>query len=296
MDHQKQLTELKPAHEFFVGIDSDGCVFDTMEIKQKEFFIPAALKYFDLFPIAKPLRETWEFVNLYSVNRGVNRFPALIKVFELLAERKEVRESGCSLPDLSLLKEWIKSETKLSNATLGKFIEGKADNGLLKVYEWSETVNREIGEWLQGVPPFRWARQTISRISDSADAIVVSQTPLEALLREWKEHGMDDHVRLIAGQEHGTKAEHIALSAKGKYPDDMIILIGDAPGDLEAAKRNNVLFYPIVPGAESISWERLYTEAFDRFLSGTYKGGYEASVIAEFSRSLPDTPPWYGRR
>ena len=48
MDFQKELKNLRPEHEFFIGIDSDGCVFDSMEVKQKEFFIPIALKYFDL--------------------------------------------------------------------------------------------------------------------------------------------------------------------------------------------------------------------------------------------------------
>jgi len=52
MDYQSELKKLQPAHEFFIGVDSDGCVFDTMEVKQKEFFIPNALKYFNLFSIS----------------------------------------------------------------------------------------------------------------------------------------------------------------------------------------------------------------------------------------------------
>ncbi len=39
-DYARPLAELRPAHSFFVGIDSDGCAFDTMEIKHKECFIP----------------------------------------------------------------------------------------------------------------------------------------------------------------------------------------------------------------------------------------------------------------
>ena len=34
------LADLKPHGGFFVGIDSDGCAFDTMEIKHKECFCP----------------------------------------------------------------------------------------------------------------------------------------------------------------------------------------------------------------------------------------------------------------
>jgi hypothetical protein len=69
-------------------------------------------------------------------------------------------------------------------------------------------------------------------------------------------------------------------------------MIGDAPGDMKAAKANNALFYPVNPGAEEPSWQRFYEEAMYRFFEGVYAGEYEASLIAEFERYLPDTPPW----
>ena len=37
MDYVAQLKTLPRKHEFFIGIDSDGCVFDSMEIKHKEW-------------------------------------------------------------------------------------------------------------------------------------------------------------------------------------------------------------------------------------------------------------------
>jgi hypothetical protein len=52
---------------------------------------------------------------------------------------------------------------------------------------------------------------------DKAGAMVVSQTPLEALEREWKENNIHKYVRFIAGQEYETKAEHLALTVKNKY-------------------------------------------------------------------------------
>jgi hypothetical protein len=58
MDYQADLRNLKQDHEFFIGIDSDGCVFDSMEVKQKKFFIPNALKYFDLYSVSGILTET----------------------------------------------------------------------------------------------------------------------------------------------------------------------------------------------------------------------------------------------
>ena len=69
-DPSQVLKDLKPAKEFFIGIDSDGCVFDTMEIKHKECFAPMFIKHFDLQAVSKYAREVWEFVNLYSKTRG----------------------------------------------------------------------------------------------------------------------------------------------------------------------------------------------------------------------------------
>jgi len=92
MDYQKELREFTPTKDYFIGIDSDGCVFDSMEVKQKEFFIPNALKIFNLFAVSKVVRETWEFVNLYSVHRGGNRFISLLKVFEFLAGRQFISQ------------------------------------------------------------------------------------------------------------------------------------------------------------------------------------------------------------
>ena len=44
----------------------------------------------------------------------------------------------------------------------------------------------------------RWAA------NQKADAMCISQTPAEALKREWAEHGIDRYVKIIAGQEMGT--------------------------------------------------------------------------------------------
>jgi hypothetical protein len=84
--HLEQLKNCPKEHNFFVGVDSDGCVFDTMEIKHKECFIPNIINYWDLQPVSKFARAAAEFVNLYSEWRGINRFPALTMTFDLLAE------------------------------------------------------------------------------------------------------------------------------------------------------------------------------------------------------------------
>lgn len=292
MDYQDILRNLKPKKEFFIGIDSDGCIFDSMEVKQKEFFIPNALKYFDLFAISKILRETWEFVNLYSIFRGGNRFTSIIKVFELLSMRKEIREIGFILPDLSSLKQWVKIETKLGNENLHKYFESNYDPDLEKIVKWTEAVNKDITDWLRNIPPFKHARVSLEKISSIADIVIVSQTPLEALDREWREHDLKKYVCAIAGQEHGTKTEHIEMAAKGKYPDNKILMIGDAKGDLDAARNNGILFYPVIPGKEDTSWEQFLDEGLRNFTGGKFAGSYENNLLQKFGKSLPEEPPW----
>jgi phosphoglycolate phosphatase-like HAD superfamily hydrolase len=125
--------------------------------------------------------------------------------------------------------------------------------------------------------------------------IVVSQTPGEALNREWAEHGIDKYVRIICGQEYGTKAEQIQCTANGKYASGKMLMIGDAPGDLNAAKSSGALFYPVNPGHEEDSWERFYREGIDRFLQGSFTGSYETKLIEEFNKCLPKTPQWMER-
>jgi phosphoglycolate phosphatase-like HAD superfamily hydrolase len=132
----------------------------------------------------------------------------------------------------------------------------------------------------------------LEALQDTADMIVVSATPTEALTREWQEHNIAPYMRVIAGQEMGKKALHLELATKGAYAPDHVLMIGDAPGDMKAAQANNALFYPINPGAEEESWQRFFEEALHRFLEGTYAGDYEARLIAEFDRYLPEVPPW----
>jgi phosphoglycolate phosphatase-like HAD superfamily hydrolase len=291
-DPQAPLKEFKPQHEFFVGIDSDGCAFDTMEIKHKECFTPNIIKYWDLQAVSKYAREAAEFVNLYSKWRGINRFPALLMVFDLLADRAEVQRRGVKLPEVPSLRKWVETETKLANPGLKQLVETTGDSILKQTLDWSEAVNATIADMVHGVPPFPYIRDSLAALAPKADMIVVSATPGEALRREWQEHDIAKYCAVIAGQEMGSKKEHLALAAGDKYPKDHVLMIGDAPGDFKAAQANGFLFYPIDPGGEEDSWQRFHEEAMGRFLAGTYGGEYEAKLIAEFEAILPDTPPW----
>ena len=117
-------------HSFLVGIDSDGCAFDTMELKHKECFIPNTINYYHLQAISKYAREAAEFVNLYSKSRGINRFPALIETLEWLQKRPEVRARGVSVAVPPTLARWCKEETKLGNPALQAAVNSSGDEAL----------------------------------------------------------------------------------------------------------------------------------------------------------------------
>ncbi len=199
---------------------------------------------------------------------------------------------GAKIPDVPALESWIASGVALGNPTLKAEVQKTGDPILRQTLEWSEAVNRTIADVVEGVPPFPYFRECVEKLCSKADIICVSATPGEALEREWREHDIAQYAAVIAGQEMGSKKEHLKLAAGGKYEKNHVLMIGDAPGDLAAARANGALFYPVNPGHEDASWERFLNEAVDRFFNRTYAGDYEASLIAEFDKLLPEKPPW----
>jgi len=298
VDPAKPLKEFKPKHKFFVGIDSDGCAFDTMGIKQRECFCPWMIGYFGLQPVAQAARECKEFADLFSKTRGGNRHKTLKLILaDLLPAHPMVKNRGFKVPQFPHYYAWVDNpKSVLSNEGLKKAVAEAADPQAKRELElalaWSERVNWAIEEIVKAIPPFPYVRESLEKIRPLADAIVVSATPGEALIREWQEHDIDKYVDIIAGQEMGTKAQHLEYAAKGKYEKDHILMIGDAIGDHKAAKANDALFYPVNPGGEVESWKRFHNEAFDRFIKGKYAGSYEQKLIAEFDKCLPEKPPW----
>jgi phosphoglycolate phosphatase-like HAD superfamily hydrolase len=286
------LIDMEKKHDYMICVDSDGCAFDAMEIKQKECFAPNFINAYDLQAVSKYARECWEFVNLYSVDRGCNRFIAIIKALDLLGKRKEVIARGFKVPDTTGLQEWVKVETKLGNPALEAAIEKTGDPSLKQAMRYSIPANKSVEEIVHGVPPFPLVRESLAKGAEKAEMVVVSATPAEALQREWTEHGLIEYMTVVAGQEVGTKKEQIRLAMSGRYDPEKVIMVGDAMGDLEAAKANEVLYYPINPGAEDASWARFYNEAFDKFIDGTFAGAYQDALIEEFKTYLPVTPPW----
>ena len=298
VDPAKPLKDFKPKRRFFIGIDSDGCAFDTMGIKQRECFCPWMIAYFGLQPVAQAARQCKEFADLFSKTRGYNRHKTTKRILtELLPSHPMVKARNFQVPQFPHYFVWIDNpKSLLSNEGLKQAIaaatneDAKAE--LEHALQWSERVNWSIKEIVKGMPPFPFVRESLEKIAPLADVIVVSATPCEALTREWEEHDIAKYAEVIAGQEMGTKKEHLDYAAKGKYEKNHVLMVGDAPGDMKAAKANNALIYPVNPGDEEKSWQRFFEEACDKFFNGEYAGAYEEKLIAEFDKYLPETPPW----
>ncbi len=297
-DPAKPLKDFKPKYDFFVGIDSDGCAFDTMGIKQRECFCPWMIAYFGLQPVAQAARECKDFADLFSKTRGANRHKTTKRIIvELLPNHPMTKARGFTVPQYPHYFAWVDNPNSLlSNDGLKKAIDQAKDPEVKRELElalaWSERVNWAIGETVKDMPPFPFVRESLEKMRPQADVIVVSATPGEALVREWEEHDIARYVEVIAGQEMGTKTQHLQYATKNRYEKNHILMIGDAPGDMKAARANNALFYPVNPGDEPKSWKRFHDEAFDKFINGEYAGDYESKLIAEFDACLPELPAW----
>jgi len=167
----------------------------------------------------------------------------------------------------------------------------KGDPVMRRVLEWSLECNRRIREMVHGIPPFPGVRESLARLAPRADIAVVSATAREALEREWAEHGLMSYVTRVCGQEDGSKKD-IIRALKPGYAPGHVLMMGDAPGDMEAAHDNGALFYPIRPGQEVDSWQEFLDEGLTAFLSDRYMGEAEQKAIARFSACLPDREPW----
>lgn len=277
---------------FFLGVDSDGCAFDTMDIKHKTVFIPQAIESLGLDEIADAYRRVAETVNLYSRTRGLNRFEAIARCLGIL---RDAPGGDASVPDPAPIHRFLESGRPLASESFAEYVqETISGNGIASddartlkaVLHWSARSNERIAATIKGVPPFAGVRESLVRAKEIASTMIVSATPKEALTQEWGNAGLLDAIDVVAGQEVGPKTTQIAAAMRSGFAPDRALLIGDAPGDHAAAEKNGVLFFPIVPGREEESWDRFLHEGLDRLKAGSFRGAFQDGVIREYYETL----------
>lgn len=268
---------------FFIGVDSDGTVFDTMTAKHDGAMIPAAIAVWGLGSIAADFTRVAEQVNLYSRHRGVNRFRGLLMTFEQLAENPA---AAGALPDFTPLREFVSRSPALSGRSLTEYRRDHEGLFLRQLQEWSDRSDWLFAQKAQAIDPFPGVKAALAWATGFADLMVVSSATGAGLAADWGRAGLLPYVARVAGQEAGTKARQLAAATEGRYPAGHILMIGDAPGDREAAHACGALFYPIVPGRETACWETLRAKGLESFRAGQYAGAYEAARNAEFDQVL----------
>lgn len=259
------LESLVKKHDYLICLDSDGCAIDGMTVKHEKCFGPALIEVFGLKKHRLAMLEHWNHVNLYAMTRGINRFLGLI---DALQYAEQMGDLGL---DLLPLKNWSAQTNELSNASLQREIEKCNAPVLAMALRWSMRVNELIKSLhSHEKPAFHGVLESLRTAQKSADIAVVSAANYAAVEEEWAYNSLLESVDILMTQEHGSKRACIEKLMALGYDVNHAIMLGDAPGDFDAAKANGCAFYPIVAGAEEESWKRFREEALPEFLNGRY--------------------------
>jgi 2-hydroxy-3-keto-5-methylthiopentenyl-1-phosphate phosphatase len=208
---------------------------------------------------------------------------------------KRIKELKIYIPKLNPIKNWLSLNKILSNEALKQMISELPQSErseIITVYNWSKEVNNSVKKTVFNLPPMEGALNGINFLKPYADIVVISNTPIRTLNREWSENNITSDVLYIGGQETGTKTEMLDAVAKNKYKNENILIIGDSFGDLNAAKNINALFFPILPLIEEKSWELFNQKGFQNFLDGSFSGEFENKLIEKFHLTLNIKPDW----
>jgi len=278
MNTKEELKNFSPTKEYFIGVDSDGTVFNSMSIKHINSMCPAALEIWDIGGSAAEFEKIWSNYNLYSGNRGTNRFISLLYALE---QMKNIMKTP-PVKDTSPLRNFVKKSQVLSKDALREWALESPSPLLEDVIRWSEKCDELFGIQTMDIQPFKNVKNAFEYMVKNADIIAVSSASSKGLEDEWSSSGLREYVTLFGSQEIGNKKSQLQLAAAGKYSPTKILIIGDAPGDLEAARSINAMFFPIMPGSEEESWTLLINEALPCFFSNKYLGEYEEKLIRIF--------------
>lgn len=227
---QTVFEKYEKSSNFLVCVDSDGCAMDTMEIKHRKCFAPEMIKTWGLHEREDYILNLWYDLNLYTRTRGINRFKGLAETFKIISKE------GVEIKDLESIIKWVDTTNELSNNSLKREIEKTDSEGLKMTLAWSLAVNESIEKLPQDDEPFEGVKVGLEGISKLADVSVVSSANGGALDSEWNRHDLVQYLKALLGQEAGTKQHCIAELKKKGYDTDKILMVGDAPGDLDAAK------------------------------------------------------------
>lgn len=240
-------------------VDSDGCAMDTMTYKHEHYFGPLAADIFNIKDRDHFLMR-WNDINLYSRTRGVNRYTGLVMTLEEFVDEERIAS----------LKKWEANTNELSNQSLEREIAKSDAESLRLALKWSERVNENIANDKGSTRPFDHVKDTLEKMHQLGKVYVVSSANRDAVEDEWTAYQLTNYVDDMYCQDRGKKATVIANLIRSGADPKQIIMVGDSPGDLNAAHDNGCWFYPILVNHESESWYQLQSEDLERMANQTY--------------------------
>ena len=256
-------------HEYLVCVDSDGCVMDTMNCKHFHCFGPCMVTEWGLEEWKDEILARWNVINLFSMTRGINRFKGLAMALG------EIDKQYKPIPGVAALQHWADTAPALSNDGVAKAAAEAQDEEakaiFAKALSWSKAVNAAIVELDEALKvPYDGAREGLAAAHEFADVSMVSSANRDAVEEEWGKFGLLEHTDIVLAQDIGSKAACIAAMLKFGYDPAKGLMVGDAPGDCDAAEKNGVHYYPILVNHEKASWDEAISVAFAKLQFGDY--------------------------
>ena len=271
-------------HDYLVCVDSDGCVMDTMNCKHFHCFGPCMVAEWGLEAWKDEILERWNVINLFSMTRGINRFKGLaIALGEISGKYKPI-------VGITYLQHWADTAPALSNDAVAAAAANAdcadAKTVFEKALSWSKAVNASIVNLPEELKvPYNGAKEGLAAAHTFADVAMVSSANRDAVEEEWGKFGLLEHTDIVLAQDIGSKAACIAEMLKFGYDLSKVVMIGDAPGDCDAAEKNSVWYYPILVNHEKASWDEAIETAFGKLQAGEY-AAYEVQKKKEFLANL----------
>ena len=157
---------------------------------------------------------------------------------------------------------------------------------LTKALNWSKAVNAAIVKLDEALKiPYEGAKEGLAAAHAFADVAMVSSANRDAVEEEWGKFGLLEHTDIVLAQDVGSKAACIKEMLKFGYDPNKVVMVGDAPGDCDAAEKNGVHYYPILVNHEKESWDEAIAVAFGKLQSGDY-ADYGAEKKKAFLENL----------
>jgi phosphoglycolate phosphatase-like HAD superfamily hydrolase len=268
-------------------LDSAGTVLDCMGIRHSLAFFPAFADAFFRDSERKALEEVWSYVALRSRTRSAGRFRLLASALRLalrhprIVARREREEKIAAA-----LEHWLSSESAPTAAGIERALRDRSfAEALVPAAIWSLDVDSR----LSALPPsraFEGAAEALKAIAGRARIVVAGEGRAQDTERDWRRAGLLGSAiglgeLVFVGEEGGTVLE-IAAAAKA-YARGPVLVVGDSPIELEAARSAGTVFYPIRPGRERESWRSLSEEFFPAFARGEKAEADSAGFLSHFA-------------